>query len=102
IIEIRTNKCYPYFSFLSFLERNNMPEKRITGSYEKLGNLESFIPYPLPPQKPTLILTPETIQLYGKAMLRLGQLNEMAQRVPDPQRFIKAYVIKEALLSSAI
>src|SRR5690606_36085484 len=31
-----------------------------------------------------------------------GKLNEMSLRLPDVGRFIKAYVIKEALLSSAI
>ena len=35
-------------------------------------------------------------------MLELGKLNEMANRLPNIDRFIKAYVIKEALLSSAI
>ena len=35
-------------------------------------------------------------------MQLLGQLNEVAKRVPDTKRFIKAYIIKEALLSSAI
>ena len=47
-------------------------------------------------------MTPEMLSLYGEASFALGQLNEMAQRLPDSKRFIKAYVIKEALLSSAI
>jgi Fic family protein len=42
------------------------------------------------------------IELYGKAMHQLGHLNEMARRVPNIQRFIKAYITKEALLSSEI
>lgn len=76
--------------------------KRITGIYEKLGELNFFIPDPLPPVNPQLILDPEIMELYGKAMHSLGQLNEMAQRLPDLERFNKAYVVKEALLSSAI
>ncbi len=52
--------------------------------------------------KRPLDLDPETMALYGEAMLALGKLNEMAHKVPDMQRFIKAYVIKEALLSSSI
>lgn len=35
-------------------------------------------------------------------MLRLGQLAGLIARIPDQKRFVKAYVIKEALLTSAI
>lgn len=75
---------------------------RTTGYYEALGNLSSFIPYPLPPANPQFIMDSAMVGLYGEAMLHLGKLNEMAHKLPDPQRFIKAYVIKEALLSSSI
>ena len=75
---------------------------RITGIYEKLGSLDYFIPHPLPPETPPLQLDGETMQLYGQAMHELGRLNEMANRLPDLKRFIKAYVIKEAMLSSLI
>ncbi len=75
---------------------------RQTGHYEKLGTTTYFIPNPLPPENPKLTLTPEATNLYGQAMNSLGKLNEMAHRVPDIQRFIKAYITKEALLSSAI
>lgn len=76
--------------------------KRITGEYEKLGDINYFTPDALPPKNPTFIMDEEIANLYGAAMQQLGQLNEMAKRVPDEKRFIKAYVIKEALLSSAI
>jgi len=76
--------------------------KRISGTYEVFGNLRHFIPNPLPPQNPPLELTGELATLYGEAMQKLGQLNEIALRLPNVERFIKAYVIKEALLSSAI
>lgn len=75
---------------------------RITGSYEKLGENSHFIPDPLPPKNPQFQFNAEIIELHGKAMLVLGQLNEMAKRLPDTKRFVKAYVIKEALLSSEI
>ncbi|MBW8308730.1 MAG: Fic family protein [Candidatus Paracaedibacteraceae bacterium] len=75
---------------------------RETGKYQLLGDLSYFIPYPLPPSNPSLQLNTEIISLYGEASFALGQLNEMGSRLPDPNRFIKAYVIKEALLSSAI
>jgi len=75
---------------------------RKTGTYKKLGDLEYFIPNSLPPRNPALKITKEILDLYGQASFALGQLNEMADRVPDTTRFLKAYVIKEALLSSAI
>jgi Fic family protein len=64
--------------------------------------MQYFTPHPLPPKDPELYLNGEMIQLYGEANFALGQLNEMAERLPNPERFIKAYIIKEALLSSAI
>ena len=75
---------------------------RETGLYQTIGELRYFIPHSLPPHHPPFELTPEIASLYGEASFRLGQLNEMSQRLPDPSRFIKAYVIKEALLSSEI
>ena len=75
---------------------------RKTGYYDILGDVHYFVPAALPPQNPTLTITAELIQLYGEAMLELGKLNEMATRLPNVERFIKAYVIKEALLSSSI
>lgn len=75
---------------------------RKTGTYQSLGQLQSFIPDPLPPRDPPLDLNIEISTLCGEASFSLGQLNEMSQRLPDPKRFVKAYVLKEALLSSAI
>lgn len=75
---------------------------REVGIYQKLGDLNYFIPHDLPPSNPPFALNSEIMSLYGEASFALGQLNEMSLRLPDPERFIKAYVIKEALLSSAI
>ncbi len=75
---------------------------RKTGTYETLGSITFFIPKPLPPHNPPLKLDPETMELYGDAMHSLGKLKEMTQKIPNNKRFIKAYVNKEALLSSAI
>lgn len=75
---------------------------RKTGEYETLGSLNHFIPYPLPPNNPPFQMDYNLIDLYGKAMHQLGHLNEMARRIPNIQRFIKAYITKEALLSSEI
>jgi Fic family protein len=75
---------------------------RKTGTHQTLGAITYFIPAPLPPANPPLQLNTAIMSLYGEANFALGQLNEMGGRLPDFKRFIKAYVIKEALLSSAI
>jgi Fic family protein len=75
---------------------------REIGVYQKLGGINYFIPHPLSLIHPSLKMSAEMLSLYGETSFALGQLNEMSQRLPDPKRFIKAYVIKEALLSSAI
>ena len=75
---------------------------RETGIYQTLGNLRFFIPHALPPSNPLLELGAEITSLYGEANFALGQLNEMSKKLPDAKRFIRAYVIKEALFSSAI
>lgn len=73
---------------------------RLYGHQEPVGG--SFIPNPLPPSNPPFTLNSQLTNLYGTTMLRLGELNEMSLRLPNLHRFIKAYVIKEALLSSEI
>ena len=75
---------------------------RETGAYQTLGDLKYFIPHSLPPKNPPLVFNEEILRLYGEAHFALGQLNEMSEKLPNPKRFIKAYVIKEALLSSEI
>lgn len=75
---------------------------RHVGTYEIIGSNKHFIPNPLPPQNPALHLNSAILELYGRAMLQIGMLNEMTDRLPNMQRFIKAYVLKEALLSSSI
>ncbi len=75
---------------------------RKTGRYENISGKQCFIPEALPPKNPPLALDSQTTILYGEAMLHLGKLSEISQRLPDIHRFLKAYVIKEALLSSEI
>ncbi|OGB97412.1 hypothetical protein A3F06_02835 [candidate division TM6 bacterium RIFCSPHIGHO2_12_FULL_36_22] len=75
---------------------------RKTGKYKQIGGIRYFIPDSLPPKDPPFSLSSEATELYGDAMHYLGVLNEMTNRIPDMWRFIKAYVIKEALLSSEI
>lgn len=95
---------------------------RKSGYYKKLGSIEYFIPYALPPKDPSLLIDSEMLSLYGQAIEQLSKLNEASTRIPDIKRpvrrsffkdkyltkffsvggFVKAYVIKEALLSSSI
>lgn len=75
---------------------------RESGIYQNLGSVNYFIPHSLPPSNPSLELNYEMMSLYGEASFALGQLNEISLRLPNIKRFIKAYVIKEALLSSSI
>jgi len=75
---------------------------RKSGVYRSIGNINFFVPYPLPPKDPSFNMDAEAIELYGQAMLQLGKLNEMTEQLPNKERFINAYIKKEALLSSAI
>ena len=77
-------------------------KKRQVGIYKQLGSFNHFIPNPLPPDKPPFELNSTLSTLHGEAMHELGRLNAVAARLPDGNRFIKAYVLKEALLSSSI
>ena len=61
---------------------------------------KAFIPPPLPPVPP-LDLGP-LLPLLEEANLAVGQLEGLAQLLPDVDRFIYAYIRKEALLSSQI
>lgn len=75
---------------------------RQTGTYSILGEIHYFIPFPLPPQNPPFELSSEIMSWYGKANAAITLLNDMSKKLPNAQRFIKAYVIKEAMLTSAI
>ncbi|MEK7654638.1 MAG: Fic/DOC family N-terminal domain-containing protein [Pseudomonadota bacterium] len=75
-----------------------MPSIRDSGFYQG----QHFIPHPLPPTNPDLIMTNQIIENYGKAMHMLGSVNELLRRLPNKERFLKAYLIKEAMLSSEI
>ncbi|MBI3127777.1 MAG: Fic family protein [Candidatus Tectomicrobia bacterium] len=61
----------------------------------------AFIPSPLPPTPP-LRLENELQLLLSKADRALARLDGVGSILPDPERFISAYGLKEALLSSQI
>lgn len=75
---------------------------RKTGNYETLGTNNFFIPDALPPKNPNLQLDNGTIELYSKTMEKLGILKGVTSKLKNHEHFIKAYINKEAQLSSAI
>lgn len=75
---------------------------RETGVYQKIGTVNYFIPSCLPPANPSFAVSAEMLSLYGEAILAVTQLNEISKKLPDQKRFMRAYVIKEAMLSSQI
>lgn len=77
-----------------------MPTRR-SGHYQQLADKRYFVPYPLPPNPP-LEWSPALLQRFSETMLHLGRLDEAIARIPDAQRFLQAFVMKESLLSSEI
>jgi Fic family protein len=79
---------------------------RITGAYRitRLGGEEvrAFVPAPLPPVEPSLVLDPALAGAHGTAMTALGQLAVAAGMVPSPGWFLYGFVRKEALITSQI
>lgn len=79
--------------------------RRVTGSYERTvaggEAVDAFVPLPLPPVEPPLLLEPlaERLRAADHALARLELAGEM---VPSLDWFIYAFVRKEAVLSSQI
>ncbi len=63
--------------------------------------VRAFIPKPLPPDPP-VNFSGSLHALYSDALVNLGRLDTISVLVPSPDRFIYAYLKKEALLSSMI
>ncbi len=79
---------------------------RITGKYRAATfageTVRAFIPRPLPPRDPPLILNEETRQLLATAQSALSRLAVAGLMVPSPDWFLYGYVRKEAVVSSQI
>lgn len=79
---------------------------RITGTYrttdvggEKVG---AFVPHPLPPYDPPLLLVGDLDGLHREAMAAIERLNLATSMVPSPDWFLYGFVRKEAVISSQI
>jgi Fic family protein len=80
--------------------------KRITGTYRitVVGKekVKAFIPHPLPPKNPPLVLDAKLSALHNKALAASDGLAVAGDMVPSADWFLYGYVRKEALISSQI
>ena len=81
------------------MKRGPIGEFQITSTGDE--PVRAFVPNPLPPNPP-LQMDGKLNQALAEAMLALGRLDGISSLLPDPDRFLYAYVRKEAVLSSQI
>lgn len=81
------------------MERGPIGEFQTTSTGEE--PVHAFVPHPLPPDPPLQMDGTLNLAL-AEAMLALGRLDGISALLPDPDRFLYAYVRKEAVLSSQI
>ena len=79
---------------------------RVTGEYRAVTvageTVRAFIPRPLPPRDPILIIDDQTRQLLTAAESAISRLAVAGLMVPSPDWFLYGYVRKEAVVSSQI
>lgn len=81
------------------MERGAQGDFRIISQGDE--EVRAFIPKPLPPEPPIHFST-SLHKSYSDALVALGRLDTVGALLPSPDRFIFAYLGKEALLSSMI
>ena len=77
------------------------PTGEYTSSIAGGEAVRAFVPAPLPPQ-PALDLSGDRQARLERATVALGRLDSVSTLLPDPQRFLYAFVRREAVLSSQI
>lgn len=79
---------------------------RLTGTYRTtvVGDetVRAFLPKPLPPQKPPLVIGGKLTRLHADALAAIGQLAVAGAMVPSAEWFLYGFVRKEAVISSQI
>ncbi len=79
---------------------------RVTGTYRitpwDQEQVRAFVPHPLPPADPPLVLSDQTQRRLAEAMVALGKLSVAADLVPSADWFLYGFVRKEALITSQI
>ena len=79
---------------------------RQTGTYRISTShgetVRAFVPQPLPPSAPPLVIEGVLAELHAAALAAIGRLRVAGAMVPDPGWFLYGFVRKEAVLSSQI
>jgi Fic family protein len=79
---------------------------RQTGTYRISTShgetVRAFVPHPLPPDDPPLVIEGVLAELHSAALAAVGRLRVAGAMVPDPGWFLYGFVRKEAVLSSQI
>jgi Fic family protein len=79
---------------------------RKTGTYRTTAvgdeKVKAFIPYPLPPSDPPLVVDGSLANLHADALASIGQLAVAGDMVPSASWFLYGFVRKEAVISSQI
>lgn len=79
---------------------------RTTGQYHttKAGGetVRAFVPVPLPPVRPALVLEGQLAALYADAVAAVARLDVAGTMVPDADWFLYGFVRKEAVITSQI
>ena len=79
---------------------------RQTGTYRISTShgetVRAFVPHPLPPAAPPLVIEGVLAELHDAALAAIGRLRVAGAMVPDPGWFLYGFVRKEAVLSSQI
>ena len=79
---------------------------RVTGTYRTtvVGDekVNAFIPHPLPPRDPPLVIEGDLARLHTEALAAIGQLAVAGAMVPSANWFLYGFVRKEAVISSQI
>ncbi len=73
---------------------------RVTNAHGE--QVRAFIPYPLPPAKPRLVVEGKSAELHAAAQTALARLGVAAALVPSTDWFLYGFVRKEAVLTSQI
>ncbi len=79
---------------------------RITGAYRTTvaggEKFRAFIPHPLPPRTPPLVIEGDLARFHAEALAAIGQLAVAGVMVPSANWFLYGFVRKEAVISSQI
>jgi len=79
---------------------------RVTGTYRTTTvageEVRAFIPNPLPPEDPPLVIEGDLARMHADATAALGRLAVAGEMVPSANWFLYGFVRKEAVISSQI